>query len=534
MSVAESIVILRPIARSGARAPRSRRDLDEGSRAAACGRARPRRSAAAGARPSALRPSRHWCSAQCSLSIGSTPRRRSLRPREHQLARHHQRLLVGERHVLARLERAVGGHQAQRAHRRSHHHAGRGRAWRPATMPGGADRQRARRRGPRAGRARRARLGSATETQLGTVARDLLGQHARRSRRRPAPSTWKRSGNASTTRSTFWPTEPVEPRMARAFHDAGPWRSARYLYRASAGGAWRVVQRSAHVQRSNSRGPGAPNSRLSSRSSIPPWPGKASPESFTPAQRLSRLSSRSPTMPSAATATPSPAAWSAGSVGQAQLRTASAPSDAAHEAAQRAFDGLARRNAGRRADAARARGPTKNAKRVGRHHEDRQQQHDPPGALVRGTGAAGARRSSRRARPDTRRPAASRRRRSPPRARRRARAPRPAAAGRRSARAGTASRAGRPTSRKSAAAAARPRAACGRMPRAPPAARRTRAGPRRAAQPPRSTSASPAGPRKSRGQHSGRATSAVARRRARLRRSRARPSGPAAAGSGRG
>ena len=44
------------------------------------------------------------------------------RLRDHQLARHHQRLLVREGHVLAGFERAVGRHQADRAHRGRHHH----------------------------------------------------------------------------------------------------------------------------------------------------------------------------------------------------------------------------------------------------------------------------------------------------------------------------------------------------------------------------------------------------------------------------
>jgi hypothetical protein len=33
-------------------------------------------------------------------------------------------------------------------------------------------------------------------------------------------STEKRPGNASTTRSTFWPIEPVEPRIARPFMES--------------------------------------------------------------------------------------------------------------------------------------------------------------------------------------------------------------------------------------------------------------------------------------------------------------------------
>ncbi len=44
------------------------------------------------------------------------------RPGEHELPGHHQRLLVRERDVLARLERAVGRHEAQGAHRGGDHH----------------------------------------------------------------------------------------------------------------------------------------------------------------------------------------------------------------------------------------------------------------------------------------------------------------------------------------------------------------------------------------------------------------------------
>ena len=40
------------------------------------------------------------------------------------------------------------------------------------------------------------------------------------------PTTSKRPGNASTTRSTFVPMEPVEPRMERPFMGAGVVRVA--------------------------------------------------------------------------------------------------------------------------------------------------------------------------------------------------------------------------------------------------------------------------------------------------------------------
>src|ERR1700704_4144132 len=49
---------------------------------------------------------------------------------------------------------------------------------------------------------------------------------------------------------------------------------------------------------------GAHNSRLSMRSSRPPWPGISTPESLTPVWRLINDSTRSPTMVAAAMARP--------------------------------------------------------------------------------------------------------------------------------------------------------------------------------------------------------------------------------------
>ena len=55
---------------------------------------------------------------------GQEARPAGLRLSDHQLPRHHQRLLVGEGDVFPRLQGPVRGDQPDRAHRRRHHHRG--------------------------------------------------------------------------------------------------------------------------------------------------------------------------------------------------------------------------------------------------------------------------------------------------------------------------------------------------------------------------------------------------------------------------
>jgi hypothetical protein len=55
---------------------------------------------------------------------GEDPAAARARGLDHQLPRHHQRLLVGQGHVLARLQRAIGRDQAHGPHRGRHHDRG--------------------------------------------------------------------------------------------------------------------------------------------------------------------------------------------------------------------------------------------------------------------------------------------------------------------------------------------------------------------------------------------------------------------------
>ena len=121
MSVAESIVIFRPIDQVGWQSASSRVMRSKVSR----GRVRK-------GPPDAVSTSRRTSAGTAAVqalvqrAVLAVDRQQAAavgaRLRDHQLARHHQRLLVGERHVLARLQRAVGGHQPDGPHRRRDHH----------------------------------------------------------------------------------------------------------------------------------------------------------------------------------------------------------------------------------------------------------------------------------------------------------------------------------------------------------------------------------------------------------------------------
>ncbi len=89
-------------------------------------RARPRQSAAAGARPAGAVPARnpggrHWKMALCSLSIGISCAPETLHRRDQQRAGHDRRLLVGEQQPLAGAAAASVEAQTRRPADRRHH-----------------------------------------------------------------------------------------------------------------------------------------------------------------------------------------------------------------------------------------------------------------------------------------------------------------------------------------------------------------------------------------------------------------------------
>ena len=173
MSVAESIVIFRPIdqvgwlsASAGVMLAKLSRGRDA-ERAARGGEHEP---------PHLLRPAAVEALVERAVLAvdGQQARAGFARPRDHQLARHHQCFLVREGHVLARLERAVGRYEAHRADRRRHDDAGLGMR-RDLYHPVGADAH------PDAGEIHEAREGLAGwrrrhRDQLRPIARDLLRQ----------------------------------------------------------------------------------------------------------------------------------------------------------------------------------------------------------------------------------------------------------------------------------------------------------------------------------------------------------------------
>ena len=146
------------------------------------------------------------------------------------------------------------------------------------------------------------------------VPRDLLGAARRRCRRRRGRPPRSRSGCASTTASALVPIEPVEPRMAMRFITQCASRIARTARRRTP--ARRRAAR--RCDRGRRRG------RESAREL-----------SFTPALRFSIDSNRSPAMPSATIVTPSSARSRDGHAAAATSAPATASSDGAERRARR-------------------------------------------------------------------------------------------------------------------------------------------------------------------------------------------------------
>ena len=109
MRVAESTVILAPIRQVGWFSASA--TVTRARSAAFMVRKGPPEAVSRMRRTSArLWPSRHWKTALCSESTGRSGDPALAGRRGHQAARHHERLLVGERHALAALD---GGHRRQ-------------------------------------------------------------------------------------------------------------------------------------------------------------------------------------------------------------------------------------------------------------------------------------------------------------------------------------------------------------------------------------------------------------------------------------
>ena len=214
MRVAESMVILRPMFQVGwcSASSRviasnvSRRPVAEG--AAGGGEHEPLDLGRARGRPGtgAAR------SARCRWAGCGAPR--ACASRGHELARHDQGLLVGEGHVLARLEGAVGGHEAQRAHGGRHHEARLvvgGHRDHPLFAHSHADPREVDEPGERLARLR---VGHGHDPRA-------VPRHLRRQGLDVAaagePDDPEALRKESTTRSTFVPTEPVQPRMESPF-----------------------------------------------------------------------------------------------------------------------------------------------------------------------------------------------------------------------------------------------------------------------------------------------------------------------------
>ena len=286
MSVDESTVIFGPIDQVGWASASSTVTSASSAR-----RAAPERAAAGGEHDAGdpVEPSsparRHWWTAQCSLSTGTSSapgvragplhhraRRRSATPcwpgpgaaRPSSVAR-----------VTAQAGEADHAVDARRRPRR--------RCWPAPSAP-------ARTSTPGGSRSSSSAAGSASATAT-TVGPDSS---------RPGPTSastdgrWrrgrrprKRSGSAATTSRVWVPIEPVEPARATVRHGRCRHRSAagrRQLER----GSPRCEQQVPVVR------PGSTNSSASKRSSTPPWPGRIVPMSLTPRSRLTSDSHRSP------------------------------------------------------------------------------------------------------------------------------------------------------------------------------------------------------------------------------------------------
>ena len=216
ISVAESIVILRPICQVGCRSASSGRAVVK--RRADHVAKRPARGGENERLISSPERGRagtgEWRCARCPPAARATPR--CTRRLHHHLARHDQHFLVGERNGLARIDRGQHGLERRGAGRGAQHDVDVG-------MRGDLDRAhaaptptRSPRRGSRAtaGRCRRRVRWRRSPAGSARSARQAL----RRCRPAASPTTDSRSACASMTASALVPIEPVDPRIASALH----------------------------------------------------------------------------------------------------------------------------------------------------------------------------------------------------------------------------------------------------------------------------------------------------------------------------
>ena len=337
ISVAESIVILRPICHVGCCSASAAVTLCELGRRAGRGTVRPTPSARAASPRDASRPCRHWWMALCSLSTGriATPRRRAAVG--HDAAGHDQHFLVGQRDRLAALDRGEHGLERRRCPTTRRARCRRRDAWRPRRARRARRRQRRRRVGADAPRTRVERV--------------------RRSPWRPRAGRYRAICAASS--SAFSPA--ARPTTSQAVGDARRRPRARSGRSSRSIRGWRCASRGhgshsgEHTSARCSR-PGAANSSASMRSSTPPWPGMSAELSFTPALRFSIDSNRSPAMPSATIVDAEQRrAAATGTAGSHQRADDARTQRAEDEAADRALDGLLR------ADRRRQRAPAERA-----------------------------------------------------------------------------------------------------------------------------------------------------------------------------
>ena len=194
----------------------------------------------------APRPCRHWWMALCSLSTGSSGDAAARAAADHQLARHHQHFLVGERDGLSGLDGGQHGLERRRARRRAQHDVDVG-------MRGHVDRARRRRPG------RRVRLAPPQPSWTRRV-RVADGRDRRPVALRSAPPS-----SAALRR-------PRGPRLA-ADRDARRRRRARWCRWSRSTRESRCASRTHRRPTRTRRSRPVTSSSASMRSSTPPWPG---------------------------------------------------------------------------------------------------------------------------------------------------------------------------------------------------------------------------------------------------------------------
>ena len=163
-----------------------------------------------------LWPTRHWKTALCSESTGSSATPARPGGRGHQAAGHHQRLLVGQRQRACPPRSrpwSAAARRRPRAPRRPRRPPRRGTA-----RPGPRRRPAARDGGPAAaGPARRAALGSSSATACGVYLRHRSAIRSTFEPRAARPSTENSSEKLDTSSSVRSPIEPVAPRIVTRF-----------------------------------------------------------------------------------------------------------------------------------------------------------------------------------------------------------------------------------------------------------------------------------------------------------------------------